>query len=171
MKIFIDTNVIMDVLVKREPFYEQSEKVWALAAEGLLEEYISAISVNNLFYILQKLTSRVKAFEFVEKVLHDFRIVPLTRNILFQTKQFTDNDFEDSIQYFSALHEGCESLITRNKNDFPLFFHPEVVGSNHQYRFIPVELQAFCSIHHCLHLRWKVVFYMGFYQAAGLIKN
>lgn len=119
MKILVDTNLIMDVLTKREPFYLDSAKVWTLIDQEILAGYISAISINNLYYIINKLNGRTQAEQFIEKALTDFEIISLTKDILRQAHSQPNQDFEDLIQYFSALHEGCEALITRNKKDFP----------------------------------------------------
>ena len=98
MKILIDTNVIMDVLVKREHFYVDSARVWTLIRRKFIAGYLSAISINNLYYIVNKLQGQKIVESFVDQTL---------------------KDFEDLIQYFSALHEGCDFLVTRNKKDFP----------------------------------------------------
>ena len=55
MKILIDTNIILDVLIKREPFYADSARVWTLIRERTIAGYLSAISINNLYYIVKKL--------------------------------------------------------------------------------------------------------------------
>ena len=56
---------------------------------------------------------------FVDQILEDFEITNLTKSILKQARTIQKKDFEDLIQYFSALHEGCDFLVTRNKKDFP----------------------------------------------------
>ncbi|MBI4690364.1 MAG: PIN domain-containing protein [Nitrospirae bacterium] len=119
MKVLIDTNIILDVLTKREPFYADSAKIWSFVAEEILDGYISAISVNNLFYIVKKLKDRETAESFVDQILEDFKIISLTKNILKQARTIPKKDFEDLIQYFSAIHEGCDAIVTRNKEDFP----------------------------------------------------
>ncbi len=119
MKTLIDTNIILDVLTQREPFYVDSAKVWTLVREGIVEGCISAISVNNLYYIINKLEGQKAAKSFADQLLEDFEIVALTKNILKQARTIPQKDFEDLIQYFSAIHEGCECIITRNKKDFP----------------------------------------------------
>ena len=119
MKTLIDTNIILDVLTKRETFYINSAKVWTLVREGIIEGCISAISVNNLYYIINKLEGQKAARSFVDQLLEDFEIMALTKNILKQARTIPQKDFEDSIQYFSAINEGCECIVTRNKKDFP----------------------------------------------------
>lgn len=119
MKVLVDTNVLLDVLTQRKPFVQDSSRVWSLIHEGLIEAYLSAISVNNLYYIIRKLRDKSTAEEFVDQILQDFGIVPLTKSVLKQSRTLSSKDFEDSIQYFSAIQEGCEILLTRNKKDFP----------------------------------------------------
>lgn len=119
MNIFIDTNIILDVLTKREPFYPICAKIWTLVTEKIISGYISAISVNNIYYILRKLRDKTIAKNFVEEVLRDFNIVPLTREILLQASKLEIEDYEDGIHYFSVIHCGCEYLVTRNKKDYP----------------------------------------------------
>lgn len=119
MKILIDTNIILDVLTKREPFYLNSARVWTFVREEIIEGCISAISVNNLYYILSKLKGLKAAESFIDQILEDFGIIALTKDILKQARTISKKDFEDLIQYFSAIHEGCEGIVTRNKKDFP----------------------------------------------------
>ena len=58
MKVLVDTNILLDVLTKREPFYVDSAKVWTLAREKIIESHLSAISVNNLYYIIKSLKGK-----------------------------------------------------------------------------------------------------------------
>jgi len=118
MKIFLDTNIILDVLVKREPYYINSARIWTLTKEESIQGYISAITVNNFYYIIKKLKNSKIAGNFIDEILDDFKVVPLTKDILRQSRTTPDKDYEDSIQYFSAINTGCQFLITRNKKDF-----------------------------------------------------
>ena len=119
MRILVDTNILLDVLTQRRSFFQDSARVWSLIHTGLIEGYLSAISVNNLYYIIRKLRDRKTAEAFVDDLLRDFEIVSLTKNVLKQARTIAGKDFEDAIQYFSAIQEGCEVLLTRNKKDFP----------------------------------------------------
>lgn len=119
METLIDTNVLLDVLIKREPYFADSARVWALSREKIIKGCLSAICINNLYWIIRKLNDQKIAGAFVDQVLEDFEIIALTKNILKQARTVAKRDFEDLIQYFSAVHEGCEVLVTRNKKDFP----------------------------------------------------
>jgi predicted nucleic acid-binding protein len=119
MRILLDTNILLDVLTKRQGHFDSSAKVWTIIHSELVEGFLSAISINNLYYIVRKLQDRKTAEAFVDDILKDFEIASLTKSILKQARTVANKDFEDSIQYFSAIQEGCEVLITRNKKDFP----------------------------------------------------
>ncbi|HEX7561482.1 MAG TPA: PIN domain-containing protein [Candidatus Humimicrobiaceae bacterium] len=119
MKIFLDTNVILDVLIKREPFYIDSSKVLTLVNEKIVSGYISAITINNIYYILRKLKDKETAKNFITEILESFEIISLTKDILSQANKISINDYEDGIQFFSALDCGCDFLITRNDKDYP----------------------------------------------------
>jgi len=119
MKIFLDTNVILDVLVKREPFYIDSAKILTLVNEKIIPGYISAITINNIYYILSKLKNKDLARNFIKEILESFEIIPLTKIILQRANTINIDDFEDAIQYFSALEYECAFLVTRNYKDYP----------------------------------------------------
>ena len=119
MRIFVDTNILLDVLTQREPFYQHAAAIWSLVEEGILEGYISAISVNNVYYIARKLNNVEYAQGLVDKILQDFRIIELNYEILRLSRTLSGCDYEDLIQYFSAIKSGSKYLITRNTRDFP----------------------------------------------------
>jgi predicted nucleic acid-binding protein len=119
MVIHVDTNVLLDVLAAREPFCRSSARVWSLAETGRVTGVISAISYNNCFYVVRKYAGREKAFEALRLLRDVFQPVDLTAQVLSQAMDADFADFEDAIQYFSALRAGAETLVTRNPDDFP----------------------------------------------------
>ena len=119
MKIFVDTNVLLDVLTQRVPFYDDAANVWSLVEQGIVRGYISALSVNNVFYIARKLRTVEYAQSLVDKILKDFHVIALDYDMLKLARTISNRDYEDLIQYFSAIKSGSTYLITRNKQDFP----------------------------------------------------
>ncbi|MDI6715907.1 MAG: PIN domain-containing protein [Actinomycetota bacterium] len=119
MKVMIDTNIIFDVLTEREPYYTDSALIWSWSKEKIITGFISAISINNIYYISKKVNGIPYAQKLVDQLLEEFEIISLTKNILKQARTVANKDYEDLIQYFSAIHEGCDILVTRNKKDFP----------------------------------------------------
>ena len=119
MKILIDINIFLDVILSRKPHYESSAKVWSLVSEKKISGCISAISINNLHYILLKQKERKSVGELIDQLLDEFEIVPLSKSLLREARKVDKNDFEDIIQYISAKRSGCDYIITRNIKDFP----------------------------------------------------
>jgi predicted nucleic acid-binding protein len=118
MKFFLDTNVLLDVLAKREPFYAASAEVWSLAESGTIQGCISAISFNNIYYVVRKTAGKHNADKAL-RILRDI-FVPVAPDslILNQAIDSTMNDFEDAIQFHSAIRAGADCLITRDPGHF-----------------------------------------------------
>lgn len=117
-RIFLDTNIILDLLGKREPFYESVAKIATLADQKKISLIASPISFATVNYILSKFESAESAIEKLRK----FRIICKVGDLNEETvdKGLASNfsDFEDSLQYFSALQSNCSIIITRNGKDF-----------------------------------------------------
>ena len=118
MRVLIDTNVLLDVLLQREHFYRDAAIIWSLVERGVVEGYIYAISVNNIYYITKKLNDEKTAGSLVDKILKDFKVIAATYEIL-KLARTRDGDYEDLIQYFSALRNKCEFIVTRDPKGFP----------------------------------------------------
>ena len=119
MRVLVDTNVLLDVLGRREPFWSQAGRVWTLAETGRLEACISAISYNNTYYVARKWGGKEQAEKALRLLRDVFETVDLTGKVLLQAMDSGMDDFEDAIQYFSALHGGAGTIVTRNPRDFP----------------------------------------------------
>ena len=119
MKIFLDTNILLDVLLDRKPFCDSSSCIWRLAEGGRLEAFSSAISFNNVFYIVRKYAGKEAAQRTVEVMNVNFSVFPLTQDIIGRAIAAKLPDFEDSIQFFSAVSCGAKYIVTRNARDFP----------------------------------------------------
>lgn len=120
MKIFIDTNILLDVLLQREPFYKHSAILWSLIKQKKIKAYISALSVTNIFYIVKKSAGTEKAFEVVEIILKTFDISEVNFEVLVKAEETKMRDYEDAVQYICSERYNCSKIITRNKKDFRL---------------------------------------------------
>ncbi len=127
MKVFVDTNVILDVLAKREPFYADSVAVWTLAEHGKIEGLISAISFTNIFYIVRKLSNRKTALQTMAQLRDTFTAVACDAQVLHQAIDSDFKDFEDAVQYFSACRTEALCIVSRNADHFPRA-EPPVLG-------------------------------------------
>lgn len=119
MKIFVDTNVLLDVFQERKPQYDASVYVWDMAERGQLSGFVSVISFNNIYYIVSRFRDKKHAGRAIKLLRGTFSPVSLDEQILNQAIDSKMNDFEDAIQFFSAVHVSADFIITRNSKDFP----------------------------------------------------
>ena len=117
-KIFIDTNILLDVILRRTDFYKQAAAIWADCESRKVQGYVSAISLNNMHYIMRKMVAPDIALEYVRLVLNVFSIVPLDESILRLAVDLPQKDFEDAIQTFSAVQVKADCIVTRDKSHF-----------------------------------------------------
>lgn len=117
-RVFLDTNAMMDLLSERHPFYNAIAKIASLADRGQLELIVSALSYITVNYLLTKIDSQ----ETIKDKLRKFRIISevasLDEEIIEKALNSNFSDFEDAVQYFSALKSNCKIIITRNAKDF-----------------------------------------------------
>lgn len=119
MKVFVDTNVLLDVLAERTELIKDSSAIWSLAEQGRLTGFIAAVSVTNLYYIIRKLNDHRTAMKALVQVRDIFTVAVCDHQVVTQAIDARMPDFEDAVQYFSALHAGVDSIITRNPKHFP----------------------------------------------------
>ena len=117
-RVFIDTNVMLDFLGGRKPFYDPIAKIATLAEKGKLTMVISPISFATINYFLAKFENEKIAREKLRKFKIISEICTLDERTIEKGLNSSIKDFEDALQYFSATESGCEIIITRNGKDF-----------------------------------------------------
>ena len=118
MKVLIDTNVILDVLYKREGFYEDSLKIWKLCETRKIDGYISALSIPNIVYILRRELDPEKTLEVINNISLVFKIYDLKSEIIMQAAEKKTKDYEDALQMVTAQKLKASFIVTRNIKDF-----------------------------------------------------
>lgn len=119
MRVFLDTNILLDVIAQRDEFYEPAARVWGMAEARKIQALISAISFNNVFYIVRKFAGRQRATEALRLMRQVFDVVAVDGRIIDAAIGCGTKDFEDSVQYHCAIRAKAGYLITRNPQDFP----------------------------------------------------
>jgi predicted nucleic acid-binding protein len=119
VRILVDTNVLLDVLAHREPFYAAAAAIWSLAERGEVRAVVSAISFNNVYYIVRRAEGRAKAEKAMRLIRDVFESVPPDGQIINQAIDAGMDDFEDAVQFHSAIRAKTVYLVTRNPNHFP----------------------------------------------------
>lgn len=125
MKIMCDTNVIIDVLLEREPFVEDSCNVLRLCEEHKVDGFVSASSITDIYYLVRKYThSTDLAYKAVGKILEIVKVCSVTNNDVLTAFQQKARDFEDCLVATCARSIRCDFIVTRNKTDFETFDIP-----------------------------------------------
>ena len=118
MKVLIDTNVILDVLLNRKPFVEHAALIWRLAELKEIAAYITTTSVTDIYYICGKYKGRKTARDFIGNILDIFSLAGIDESGFREALDSNMSDFEDAVQYIISKRAGCASFVTRNKGDF-----------------------------------------------------
>lgn len=117
-RLFIDTNIVIDLLQKRESFYEEAQELFTLGDEKKVKLFISSLTIANAHFLLSKHHNTHD----VRKILSKFKVLvdvlSLDDKIVELALTSDQKDFEDAIQYYTAIENNADIIITRNKKDF-----------------------------------------------------
>ena len=117
-KLFLDTNVVIDLLGERDPFYEVAAKIASLADKGKILIYVSALTYSTVYYLLARFENK----DLVKEKIRKFKVIAetsdLTGKIIDKALASGFPDFEDALQYYCAVDKDCRMIITRNGKDF-----------------------------------------------------
>lgn len=117
-KVFLDTNVVLDFILKREGFAEEAAIIFDLGERKKLNLALSSLSVNNIDYVVSKIESKRKAREIVIKLLTLVETLSVDKSTIEKAAMSEFKDFEDAIQNFCAEEKGFKHVITRNLKDY-----------------------------------------------------
>lgn len=118
MRWLIETNVVLDVLLKREPHFRHSAAVWKLCETDQAEGYISTLTFANLVYVMRKELSPAQIQEVLGRMKLIFRFADFSASALTRAAELPWNDFEDAVQSVIATEIDADCIITRNVRDF-----------------------------------------------------
>ena len=130
--IFIDTNIVLDLLGRRDPFYEDAAKLFSLADRGKVKLYVSSLTIANSNYVLSKLKNAKEA----RIILLKFKILVVVLELNDKIIELSLNDesfkdFEDGLQYYTAVENQSDIIITRNLKDFKSSKTPVMTASQY----------------------------------------
>lgn len=119
MRVLIDTNVILDVLLKRSPFYEAAIEVLKLSVREDIQEFVSDSAITDIYYIAYKnMRDKAVVRELLKKLLLIVSVAGVSEEEIQKALELGWKDFEDSVQYSVALLNEMNGLITRNVKDY-----------------------------------------------------
>lgn len=116
--VLVDINVMIDVIQRREPFYESSARLLDLIFDDCFNAWIAAHSLTTLFYLIKKYRSSTESRQILSNLLQHFHIAPTDENVIKGALELDYKDFEDAVQMMCALQCKADYLITRNIKDF-----------------------------------------------------
>ena len=118
MKLLIDTNVVLDVLLRREPFSKTAAEVLNLTQRDDVREYVSASAITDIYYIANKqLKDRAAVRNLLERLLKIVSVAAVSEQEIRNALNLTWADFEDSVQYSVALLNEMDGIVTRNPDN------------------------------------------------------
>lgn len=118
LRVLLDVNILLDVLAKREPFYNLSAAVWASVESGQAQGLVAAHCVTTLYYRIARHTSRSKAILAVNDLLRVFSVAAVNQAVIYQALAMNWPDLEDAVQAYAAAQARAHYIITRNAADF-----------------------------------------------------
>jgi len=119
MKLLIDTNVILDVLLRREPFFRSAAAVLNLSQRNDVQEYVSASAITDIYYIANKqMKDRASAQNLLKRLLMVVSVAAVSEQEIRNALDLSWTDFEDCVQYSVALLKEMDGIVTRNPSDY-----------------------------------------------------
>lgn len=118
-KLFVDSDVVIDFFTDREHHANPASELFELSEQGSISLYLSAVSINNIYYIVRKFLGHKQTLEVVETLTEMTEIIGTTKIEIIQALKNDFSDYEDSVQYSSALTiKNLDAIITRNVKDY-----------------------------------------------------
>lgn len=118
MNLLLDTNILLDVILEREPFAADAAVLWGLAESGHFVGTVAAISFANVFYVVRRLRGQVVAEESLSRILQVFRVAGVNAAEIDRAMALPIGDFEDALQIACAEAVGAVALVTRDRAGF-----------------------------------------------------
>ena len=134
MKLFIDGNILLDVLQKREPHYRDSSMIWKLCETGKDIGYVSTLSFCNLVYVMRRELTPAEIRDVLKKLFLIFHFVEVKPSDLEKAAEKKWSDCEDAVQCVSAERGDADYIITRNVRDYRESSVPALTPSEYLMR-------------------------------------
>ncbi len=117
-RVLFDANVVLDVLLDRQPFVGESAAAWAAVETGRTAGVLAAHSVTTVYYLLQKQNGRANAQRVISAILGVFGVASVDASVIHAARQLPFSDFEDAVTAAAAQSAGCEYIVTRDPKGF-----------------------------------------------------
>lgn len=117
-KVLFDTNIILDIVLKRQPHFVQAARLFSLIDDTVITGFMTATTITDIYYITKKDMGDAAALDFIGNLLQVIDVITVDKETIRQALSAGMKDFEDAVQATAAQRNGIEVIITRNKDDF-----------------------------------------------------
>jgi len=118
VRVLFDTNVVLDVMLNREPFADVAAQLFSLVETGAIAGFLSATTLTTIHYLATKAIGADLAHREIRKLLMLFEIAPVSRAVLESSLELKFSDFEDAVLHEAARHAGVQTIVTRDVDGF-----------------------------------------------------
>jgi predicted nucleic acid-binding protein len=125
MTVLLDVNILLDVVLSRQPWVAEALAVSPACAQGRMVGHVSAVTLPTIYYVVRRSTDKARAAAAVDLCLQSFEICAVDRPTLELARSFNGTDFEDDIQAACAVVSGLDAIVTRDPSGFR---QPQVVA-------------------------------------------
>jgi predicted nucleic acid-binding protein len=129
VKVLVDTNIFLDILLQRSPFFQDSHRIFKMVENGLTEGYIAPITINNIAYIARKSHQPDQIRKYIVTITEIFTICQMNATVVTSAAALNFTDIEDSLQAAMAESHGCGFIITSNISDYQHSPVPAITAS------------------------------------------
>lgn len=120
MNVLVDTNIILDVWLRRGELFQSSAAVLTMVAEQQVKGYLGATTLTTLFHVARRELGTAATLSQISALTKFFEVAPVGRAVVTDALAMPFDDFEDAVLHEAARHAGCEAIVTRNVADFTL---------------------------------------------------
>lgn len=118
IKLLIDTNVLLDIVLHREPHYEHSKELFIKIDGKLIQGFITATTITDIYYLVRKAKGKNVALAFIESLISFIDVLAIDKAIILNALKSEIDDFEDSVQIHASISNSIDFIITRNISDY-----------------------------------------------------
>lgn len=118
MNVLVDTNIILDVWLRRGDLFHDSAIMMTLVEEGLVKGCLCATTLTTLFYVARRELGAAATLTQISSLMKFFDVAPVGRAVAIDALALRFEDFEDAVLHEAARHAGCDAIVTRNVEDF-----------------------------------------------------
>lgn len=118
MKILLDTNIVLDLLMDRMPYSDAAVELFSKVEDGTIIGYLCGTTITTIYYLASRTLGAARAHEEIRKLLTLFEVAPVNRLVLESALVVDFNDFEDAVIHEAACHAGADAIVTRNQKDY-----------------------------------------------------